>query len=370
MSKRVVIVQPYVPTYRVPFFERLRQILATREVECVVAAGVPRGDLAGRGDSVRPDWLVPVQHRTIAIGRRSLDLSIRPVPWECADAVILGLEGSSIPVYQSLAMARLAGLRVGLWGHVRSYVAPGNSVDLALETLQMRLADHIFAYTPGGAEDAIRRGVQSSKVTTVMNTVDTAALQGACESVELRLAEGSFPRAKQHQPTFAFIGGLDSSKRIAFLAEVLDILWADDPRIRLLIGGAGAERPLLNQAVKRGQAVDLGPVNTNRKAEALMQSRAILMPGRIGLIAVDALVAHRPVLTTDWPWHAPESEYLLEGQSRLTSSNNPRSYADMIMQIAYQPAEPVLADDWRYPTLEEMARRYAEGVLRLLGTKV
>lgn len=367
MTQRVVIVQPYVPAYRVPFFERLRQTLSGQGVDCIVAAGVPRGDQAGRGDSVRPDWLVPIQQKTLPVGMRSFNFSIRPAPWRHTDAVILGLEGSSIPVYESLLMARAAGVRVGLWGHVRSYVAPGHPVDLWLETLQMRLADQIFAYTPGGAVDAMRRGVPEEKVTTVMNTVDTAALQYACEKTERRVDRINFPGGVQRRHTFSFVGGLDSSKRISFLAEALDILWCQDPKIRLLVGGAGAERRLLDPAVERGQVVDLGPVDTRRKADALVYSRAILMPGRIGLVAVDALVARRPILTTDWPWHAPESEYLVEGVSRLTSPNDPRAYADMVLRTSRQTPASESASSWEYPTLDEMTRRYAEGVVSLLG---
>lgn len=369
MTKRVVIVQPYVPAYRVAFFEQLRQVLADEGVECVVAAGVPRNDQAGRGDSVRPGWLVPIQRRTLTIGARSLDLSVSPPPWKHTDAVILGLEGSSIPVYHSLLMARAAKVRVGLWGHVRSYVAPGNPIDLWLETRQMRLADHVFAYTAGGAADAVRRGVPQAKVTTVMNTVDTSSLQYECKDVERR-SRPSFAEGASRQHTFAFIGGLDSSKRIAFLAEFLDILWQKDRTIRLLVGGAGAERSLLNRAVNRGQVVDLGFVDTRRKAEVLIHSRAVLMPGRIGLVAVDALVARRPILTTEWPWHAPESEYLVEGVSRWTSRDTPRAYADLVLQTAYGEESPISADCWRYPTLHEMTRRYAEGVRALIGTSI
>jgi hypothetical protein len=44
-------------------------------------------------------------------------------------------------------------------------------------------------------------------------------------------------------------------------------------------------------------------------------SSAIWMPGRVGLVAVDALALGLPVLTTHFPFHAPELEYLVEGRS-------------------------------------------------------
>src|SRR5665811_108326 len=44
-------------------------------------------------------------------------------------------------------------------------------------------------------------------------------------------------------------------------------------------------------------------------------SSAIWMPGRVGLIAVDALALGLPVLTTRFPFHAPELDYLVDGRT-------------------------------------------------------
>ncbi|MFI7579551.1 glycosyltransferase [Kocuria kalidii] len=368
MTMRVVIAQPYVPSYRVAFFEALQDRLGEAGVECIVAAGVPRGDQAARGDSVRPDWLVPVKHKKVSIGGRSIDVSIDPVPWKHTDAVILGLEGSSLPVYQALLAARRASVRVGLWGHVRPYVAPGNSLDLWLERLQMHVADHVFAYTTGGRNYALDAGIDPGKVTTVMNSLDTSALERSRRNLTLEDVR-TFAARFDIDParTLSFIGGLDESKRVRFLVEVLDDLWSRDKSVRFLVGGAGPQKSLLKSAFDRGQAVDTGYLDTDGKALVMSASRAVVMPGRIGLVAVDALVMHRPVITTDWSYHAPESEYLSEESSRFTSADDPLSFANKILRVLEMKPNSDEEANWAFPTLAQMVENFAEGVHVLLG---
>jgi glycosyltransferase involved in cell wall biosynthesis len=365
---RVVIVQPYVPTYRTAFFEGLQRRLAEDGVECVVAAGAPRGDQADRGDAVHPDWLVPVKHTSLSIRGRSINFGVNPCPWRHTDAVILGLEGSSIPVYRALLSARDTGIKVGLWGHIRPYVAPGHPIDLWLEKRQMHAANHVFAYTPGGRDYAIAAGISAGKVTAVMNSIDTSTLDAARASV---MAEELQNFAEQWgitpSKTVCFVGGLDESKRIAFLADVLDELWSRDRSVRLLVGGNGPQKSLLKPAFDRGQAVDLGYLNTKEKALVMTASKAVAMPGRIGLVAVDALVMRRPIVTTAWPYHAPESEYLVEGISRFTSADNPCTYTDVLLRTLGSRGNQDGKDQWAFPNIKHMVENFAEGVNLMLG---
>lgn len=365
MTKKVIIIQPYVPAYRVAFFENLIASLDAMGVECVVTAGVPKGAQAKRGDAAQPDWLERKEQKNLRIKGRSISLGYGRKPWLNADAVILGLEGSSLPVYQALREARSTNLRVGLWGHVRPYVAPGNPLDLWLEKRQMQMADHIFAYMPGGSEYAVNHGISPEKITTVMNTVDTSALVDAlATTTEIDIE--SFAGTVQFDPSRAvcFLGGLDGSKRIDFLAETLEELWVRDSSIKLLVAGQGEEEHFLNESYARGQARPLGYVDTNKKALALKSTRAICMPGRVGLVAVDALVAKRPIITTNWKFHAPEIEYLTEGSARITAEDDPKAYAESILRCIENHPEPHESD---YPRLDTMVDNFAQGIVQMLS---
>jgi hypothetical protein len=94
---------------------------------------------------------------------------------------------------------------------------------------------------------------------------------------------------------------------------------------------------------------------------------AILMPGRIGLVAVDALALKLPVLTTDWKYHAPEAEYLAEGHSMHILPNDPYEFAkSAISFLATSRSHEKNDIQWQYPTIEAMVNNFAEGIVSML----
>lgn len=371
-TKSLVIIQPYVPKYRVAFFEQLAATLADHGIICKVAASDPDALQSRRGDAVRPPWLIPITQRSISVAGRSLGLGGARTAWKDADGVIVGLLGSSLDTYMALLDRKRGRLKVGVWGHIKPYVSAGNPLDLALEKLQLNAADHVFAYTPGGAAFAQGAGVSPSKITTVMNSVDTDALAQAISQVSAEdVAEFAARLGLLPHKTLAFIGGLDESKRIGFLAEVLDSLWIEAPDLKLLVGGDGSQAELLERSVARGQCIMLGYADCYQQALVARTASALLMPGRIGLVAVDSLVLGLPIITTDWPYHAPEAEYLVEGVTRYTSENNVPAYVAEVMQFLTKRPRPLSDSDrqWEYPTLRLMVSNYVSGVLHMLGAK-
>lgn len=373
MTTKVVIVQPYVPAYRLAFFESLRSKLIHNGINCTVAAGVPQGKQAKRADAATAEWLQQISYANVLIKGKRIDLAARPRPWQDADAVIMGLEGTSIPAYQALIhRARKQDQRVGLWGHVRPYVTAGQPIDLWLERRQMEWADHVFAYTPGGKSYAIEKGVPSKKITTVMNTVDTDSLRTQLERVSHETVQ-TFAKIHNFDPhrLLCYIGGMDESKNLELLVDALEFLWNTDRSVKILIGGKGEQEGLLEKAYQRHQAIPLGYLDVQAKALALRSSRAICMPGRIGLVAVDALVAHTPIITTDWPFHAPEAEYLHEGVSRITAPSSAQGFAEKILEFLNSGSDDQKVTDtrstaWAYPTMQEMVGNYARGIQNML----
>jgi glycosyltransferase involved in cell wall biosynthesis len=101
-------------------------------------------------------------------------------------------------------------------------------------------------------------------------------------------------------------------------------------------------------------------------------SDVMLMPGRVGLCAVDSFVLRTPVVTTDWPWHAPEFEYLRNGHNAVITSDDPAVYAAAVQALLTD--QPRLAslrarcrEDATSYTTDAMATRFCEGLLRLLS---
>lgn len=356
------------PAYRIAFFEALTSSLAIAGIEVVVAAGAPDKVQNSRGDSANPDWLRPIKSRSLRIGSRSLDLSDHHRVWADSDAVIVGLVGSSVDTNLAVLQSIRGTRKVGLWGHVKSYVTEPNRLDARVESWQMHHADHVFAYTQAGADFAAEIGIPKMRISTLNNTIDTASLQEARHQLtdsEVRAFNSEHDLVPGK--VLAFIGGLDESKRIDFLADALESLHAIDPDIKVLVGGQGSQIGLLNRAVGRNQVVLLGHVGHRYMALIGRTASAILSPGRIGLVAVEALILGLPVLTTKWPHHAPEVEYLQEGSSKITGPNDPSSFAAFVSSTNENlHGDRHCARAWTYPTLNEMVKNFGDGIVTML----
>jgi glycosyltransferase involved in cell wall biosynthesis len=372
-TKSLIIVQPYLPKYRLAFFSRLIDVLKQSDIRCQVAAAAPSEHQTDRADADGADWLIPVHHRRLRIGARTLTLGGAAKSWAGADGVIVGHLGSSVDTYRAILDSKRPRrrLRVGLWGHIDSYVADSHPLDAAAERWQLRQADHVFAYSASGAAFAATAGVPADRLTTVMNTVDTQALAEVSQSLtDSAVADYMSRHRLKPGRTLGFFGGLDESKRISFLAEALERLWATDPDLRVVVGGEGSQSSLLDVSISRGQTVRIGYATPYEQAMIGRVASALLMPGRIGLVAVDALVLGIPILTTDWPYHSAEAEYLTEGESRYTSRNDVDSYVALVKNFMLSPGNGInnsSGSSWNYPTIDNMVANFSSGVLAMLA---
>lgn len=360
------IVQPYVPSYRVPFFEQLSAVLGANSIDLRVIAGSPTGSQAKRGDAARPTWLELVNGRIVSIKSRQLSLTYSKRLWRSSDAVIVPHQGTSLDALAALIAPREQ--RVGVWGHIAPYTSSLNPIDGAIERWQLRRADHVFSYTAGGRAFAIERGVADRKITVLNNTADTNALGAAIEEVDGNdvarlLARHNVPA----EGYLAYVGGLDETKRIDFLRAALDELHQRGSDVHVVVAGRGDQETLLDEAVDRGQVTMIGYANTRTKATLLVGCIGLVNPGRVGLLAVDALVAHRPILTTDWPWHAPEFEYLSPGRSVVISPNDPRHFAELMDSLSHGNAVEASSNWPSPPSLSSMVQSFASGVTEMLA---
>jgi hypothetical protein len=57
------------------------------------------------------------------------------------------------------------------------------------------------------------------------------------------------------------------------------------------------------------------------------------MPGRVGLVAVDSMHLQIPIVTTKYPYHAPEFEYLEVGRDCIVSEDNQEAFATEALKL-------------------------------------
>ncbi|WP_406170459.1 glycosyltransferase family 4 protein [Streptomyces sp. NBC_00996] len=257
-----------------------------------------------------------------------------------------------------------------------------NRLEARIKDGLTRQGNWFFAYTEGGADHLALRGFPRSRITVVRNSVDTRALTQAgdracrpgteehAQAEALRQRHGLTPHR-----TALFLGGLDAPKRISFLLDCAVRIARELPGFRLLVAGEGMDRDLVDAAANRpgSPVVPLGRVTGARTAVLGAVSDIMLMPGRVGLCAVDSFALHTPIVTTDWPWHAPEFEYLAHGHNALVVPDCPSAYSAAVAALlrdgdrlaALRAACTQSAAEY---TVEGMAERFCDGVMGLLST--
>ena len=257
---------------------------------------------------------------------------------------------------------------MALWGHVKSYLREPMPFEDLLKRQMARRVDHVFAYTESGGAQA-ERYLGPGRVTVVQNSIQAP---GASLAHDRGRAFDTIP-AQREAARFLFLGGLDESKRIDFLVSAVSRLARSVPGFQLIVAGDGTHVNQLQRAASLGLPVKL--VGRATGAEKLRLAEAcsgILMPGRVGLVAVDALQLGLPLVTTRWPYHGPEADYLVDGRTAIFTEDTVESFVGTVQHLASSPrlraemASACLQDAARF-SLEETVRRFESGILTVLA---
>jgi glycosyltransferase involved in cell wall biosynthesis len=366
VHSRVVVLQEAVPTYRGPFFGRLHDGLAEIGIELLVAAG----ERPGQGDGAREwPWLVQRPVSTIRAWPHLTRLHLGSV-LEHADLVVAEQALRHAETYALLTRYRFGGTPLAMWGHGHTRVKPVSALERwALRRLTNR-AHWFFAYTKGARAAVISGGFPAGRVTVVQNAINTEELVAArravavSEAAELRRGLGLPDRG-----VCLFIGSFVPAKRLDFLLAAAERIAARTSEFALVVAGDGPERITVEQAAGRHPWLRfVTSVNTVQKARLASISELLLVPGRVGLVAVDSFATETPIVTTSWPFHGPEFEYLVNGENALVTEDNVEAYASAVESLLMSPAtlERLMqgcASAARRHTLEAMVRYFTQGVV-------
>lgn len=360
---RILITQPYVPEYRIPLFCALAQQLREEGHELVLVAGSAAPKQRKRGDSTKAGIALVMREFLIKLPRdreirlRRLPTSLRNTPF---DLVISELDPTNVFVW--IYRARHPRTPILLWGHGASFVSRGSRASAAARALLVRLtARAVLTYSEQG-KTLLKAtlGDLRTPIYAVGNSTDTASLREARRTLTQNERENA-ERLVGKGARALFVGGLDESKKIEELLESARHAHSLDPSFKLVVVGQGVLDRLVSSAVVDGAAVSI-PAARGRELAAIAQlCESIWMPGRVGLVAVDALALGLPVVTVDHPGHAPELDFLKAGEVFFVSPE-PHSFALEAREAARAPRKERASED--LPSVERVATRIADVVTR------
>lgn len=371
---RLLIVQPYVPSYRAPFFSVVKQLLADRGIQGAVAAAPASGSNAARNDDRTTSCADFLLHeKQWSIGSRS-------ILFRSLSRTVFSFQPGLVVVEQ--AMKNLESLplllrswgshnpSVAMWGQGRSYSTKQNVMMARMKQGLTRRADWFFSYTPLGADYVVAHGFPRDRTTVLWNSIDTTALQAdlsAVTSAELDLFRSVHGLKRGH--TGLFLGGIDERKGMSFLMESAHEIAAAAPDFRLLVGGSGQmESAVVREVASGGPVRFLGRLDGREKALALAAADFLMIPEWIGLVAVDSLASGKPMVSTQHDSHSPEFEYLVEGETLVLSGHEPSEYASAVLALMSDPERLAhMSFQGRLQaenlSIERMAENFVSGVL-------
>jgi glycosyltransferase involved in cell wall biosynthesis len=377
---RLLIVQPYIPAYRIAFFRGLRDRLAQDGVVVRIVVGTPDRQDMLRGDDVgRTEADGILRERQLRLGQRTARLRSLRSELRSFDPDLIVLEQAikNLEIYPLLLRAALTGRgRVAVWGHGRTFSTPQSRVEAEVKQWLTRRSDWFFAYTDESAEYVVQKGFSKDRVTVLDNTNDADELRWQLSAVtpeeivecrkELGLTEGH---------TGLFLGGVDERKGVPFLLEAAEEIAMRDPHFVLVVGGTGELAPLVAEAAARkGPVRFLGRLDGREKALMLKATDFVMVPEWVGLVAVDALVSGRPVVTTEHWSHSPEFAYLCPGETSIVVPHEVGHYVDAVLSLMGRTTQLKrmqgnAAHRGESFSLAQMIQRFADGVHRWMDCR-
>lgn len=303
----VVIYQPYLAEYRKKFFVHLQEQLGLAGYHLNLITGHVNKLQKMRGDNISEFELSQIRELRLQVGSITYKYSNLIKYCKGKKLVVTELQSSHI---DSLLLSILHPRKTILWGQASSKPGILGQVDAFLEKFMAKRVAHIFTYTDGGRNYLISRGILPGKITSLNNSTDTKSLSRQLTNLkdEDILKFKMKHRITERTKVAAYIGSIDSYKKIGFLIDAANEAAKRIPDFRLLVAGEGEQLEYLKNSIDCG--IFLGHIGDHQKAIISNICVAIWNPGLVGLLAVDAMVLNKSILTLNNLEHGPEIEYI------------------------------------------------------------
>ena len=310
-KKKILIVQGYIPHYRVPVFDRLGR-------ESGLDVTVLHSGAASISEDTHYHEIIVKEHH-IGPLRYQEQLAMLGKNY---DVVIAMFDMRYLSMIQFLLNA--SNTAVILWGHGfgnREWVN-------ALRFKLLEKADALLLYDSSAKKGFLDRGLPEDRIFVAHNTVhvDTSV-------------DWTVPRSQ-----FLFVGRFTPRKKVQDLIKAYHHAkprLPDETKVHIIgWGDQLAELEALAESLKVSDSVIFhGKVTDQEKLKAYFaQALAVVSPGHVGLSVLHSFAHGVPVITTDHSEHAPEVSNLNDGNNGLFYDGSVQQLAEAMVQLASDPA--------------------------------
>lgn len=371
---RVLIVQPSVPEYRLPFFEQFphKSGISLR----VVAGedGLTARELRGGVRSTRFSY-VACPTRTFFGGRLVWQSGLQLDEWlRKGDVLVISGNPRILSNYPLVWQARRKGVGVVWWGH--GWTTGSRGISAWLRRQIMKIADVTLLYTDAEVDSYVALGFDRKTTFATNNALDqTLAFRYTMEWDATRLAEFKNQNGIEGRRILLFVGRLTPKADVGFLIRALTNLKTQWPDVLLVVIGDGRELAKLKSFAAElgveGYVKWLGSIYDEESlAPWFLSADIFVYPGAIGLSLLHAMGYGLPVLThSDPAHHMPEFAAVRDGYNSVTFARcDMRSFVEKVSQVLSAPsfrqslsrnARETVAATY---SMEQMVERFAQAL--------
>ncbi len=374
MNNEVIFIQRILPEYRHNFFSSLYHKLSRENISVTVLYGQEFVGTVPVTKFCHEKWALRITN----IYFKFFDFRL---VWQPAikhilkaDLIIIEQSNSLIINYIILFMRLLTNKKVAYWGHGRNMQSKNSdSFSENLKKMLTTKVDWWFAYTGMSVKYVLHSDFPATKITNVENAIDTISFEDALEGVSLR--EINLIKKEmgiESENIFLYCGGMYSDKKLDFLLSACLELKKQISDVHIIFVGGGPEQHKIKNASENSNYLHyVGSKFGKDRAVYFKMSKAMLMPGLVGLSIVDSFIAGIPLFTTDIIIHSPEIDYLEHGINGFMSKANINDYVDNIHQflscnnMQHIIQKNCLESAKKY-TLDNMVNNFSGGIIKCM----
>lgn len=374
---KVVIIQKYIPQYRLSFFTKLKDNLQQDNIDLIVIYGQPNKSESKRNDSAEIPWGEKIINRHINIFGQELIWQPAFRYLDAVDLVIIEQANKLLINYLLIIMGKIKNFDVAYWGHGKDFQASSDhNLSGKLKKFLSNKVNWWFAYTKNTADILTTYGYPIEKITIVENSIDTAELVALRSSVtEEDILAVKKLYQMQGSKKGIFIGALYKAKRLDFLMKACEIIKTNIPDFEMIVVGGGEEAPFIqNYSANHPWLKYTGPQYGKNKVILFSISDLFLSPDVVNLSLLDSFALGVPIITTASTKHSPEIDYLINGYNGFIMEDiyDENKYAEKVIDLLNHNEDlremtaNCLATAAKY-TVENMVVNYGVGIRKVLG---
>lgn len=370
---RVLFLYKYLPHYRVEFFQKLREELGKYDIELSLIYGKSKDNL--RREEVDIAWAHFVPNKELRMGKFQLIWQSGLKYTKDVDMIIVQPELKLAVNYYFMLFRKLGKYKLGFWGHGRNMQGKIDSLTNRFNNLLLNNCDWWFAYTKGVRDYLISHNYPKSKITVVQNSIDTFDLKRYYHEI----SESEVHSVKNNlgitgDNTAIYCGGMYPEKKLDFILQAAFQVRKKIFDFNLILIGAGIDAYKAEKAAGENDWIHyIGPKFGKERVIYFKIAVLQLMPGLVGLGILDSFAMETPMITTAYPYHSPEIDYLENWGNGIITENNLEDYVKTVIEVLkerkyFQLTEGCKKSSELY-TVQKMVENFREGILSCIGYK-